>query len=58
MLPFNGLWSQGVWTKQLDSGFQYVVVKKSKSKFGFEEKSGILPNPVFFGRSTLLKKYS
>ena len=35
MLPFNGLWSQGVWTNQLVPGFQYVMVKKSKGKFGF-----------------------
>ena len=57
MLPFNGLWSQGVWTNQLVLGFQYVMVKKSEGKFGFQDKSRILPNPVFFDRSSSHKKY-
>ena len=57
MLPFNGLCSQGVWTNQLVLGFQYVMVKKSEGKFGFQDKSRILPNPVFFDRSSSHKKY-
>ena len=57
MLPFNGLWSQSVWTNWLVSGFQCMIVKKSDGKFGFQSKSRILPNlnflaEVFHIRST------
>ena len=47
MLPFYGLWSLGLSINWLVLGFQYMTVNKSKSKFGFEDKPRILPNPVF-----------
>ena len=55
MLPFHGLQSEGIqFMNQLaclripisDSG-------KSKSKFGFQGKSRIVPNPAFFWAEVL-----
>ena len=49
MLPFNDSWSQGVWTNSLSwASNTDVIVTKSKSKFGLQGKSRILPNPIFF----------
>ena len=38
-------------------GFQYIKVKKSKSKFGFQGKSGFYQILFLFCRSASLKKY-